>query len=557
MPQIARLIGGAGTGKTTELMGIMDRTLAKVLDPMLIGFSTFTRAARREAANRAGDRFNMKPKELENDGWFRTLHSVAYRCLGIGKDELLTDSKEDRDWLRQYFNGDAPARGAPSMSMPLDDSSVNYCVEEANDADLALGIWDAARARLEPFRAVWREADETDDRTPDLDFCLGVVRRYEQAKRLDHRADFTDLLARFAGRSITTDGAEQCEPEGETPQVEAWFFDEWQDSSALGQAVANRLMAAESVRYVYYAGDPFQAIYRWAGASPRNLMDLECHKSRVMPQSWRCGAPILALGEEQLRDCSDYFDRRIAPARDEGVIDSAYIGGLAQEVDPREQWLVLARTNYLARKVGKLLDDGGVPWLPTRGGGTWAAPVRNRAITAMMSLEGGAWCDGADWKAVLKHLPCKAGGVDLLARGTKSRFDGLTEEQAAEQHSWIQADGLAEVGATPGLVEAIRSRQWRTWIEGAGDYLAAVEQYGAEAVAKPRIRVGTVHSVKGSEADNVALLTTISGPCFRSAQSQEGFNEERRVCYVGITRARKRLLVVQEKRPAYRWKIEP
>ena len=64
----ARLIGGAGTGKTTELMAIMDKLLAREIGPLEVGFCSFTRAARREAATRAADRFGVPVPVLEREG---------------------------------------------------------------------------------------------------------------------------------------------------------------------------------------------------------------------------------------------------------------------------------------------------------------------------------------------------------------------------------------------------------------------------------------------------------------------------------------------------------
>ena len=51
---IARLIGGAGTGKTTELLSVMDGALERLGgDPLRLGFASMTRAAREEATHHA------------------------------------------------------------------------------------------------------------------------------------------------------------------------------------------------------------------------------------------------------------------------------------------------------------------------------------------------------------------------------------------------------------------------------------------------------------------------------------------------------------------------
>ena len=111
------------------------------------------------------------------------------------------------------------------------------------------------------------------------------------------------------------------------------------------------------------------------------------------------------------------------------------------------------------------------------------------------------------------------------------------------------------LGATPAFLEAVRSGRWQAWIPGAAERVAALARWGEELVHDPHVRVGTVHSAKGAEADNVALLTTLSRPCALAARTEKGLDEESRVKYVGVTRARERLLVVRERDARYRWRM--
>jgi superfamily I DNA/RNA helicase len=107
---------------------------------------------------------------------------------------------------------------------------------------------------------------------------------------------------------------------------------------------------------------------------------------------------------------------------------------------------------------------------------------------------------------------------------------------------------LSELGATEQLVAGVRSGAWRGWIGEAAEYLAAVERWGVDVIQHPKVRVGTIHSAKGAEADNVVVLTALSGPCVRGAESQAGHDEQQRVFYVGVTRARRRLIVLDDAR---------
>ena len=71
------MLAGAGTGKTRHLLEMMEAVIEHDVHPMEIGFASFTRTARSEAAERAGAKFGINAFDLEQDGWFRTVHSVA------------------------------------------------------------------------------------------------------------------------------------------------------------------------------------------------------------------------------------------------------------------------------------------------------------------------------------------------------------------------------------------------------------------------------------------------------------------------------------------------
>ena len=552
--QVLQLVGGAGTGKTTELLHLMEKVLERVHDPMLVGFISMTRAARREAANRAGDRFNIPPRVLEQAGWFRTVHSVCYRCLGAGK-ELLTDSADNRKWLSEA-TGEALTATGGNLD---DDMASGFVGADQSDADRALVIWQLARGRLEPYELVRSRLESLGPGVPCLSYCRQVVERYEQAKRLDGRQDFTDLLSRFAGWYCTMDGMEPCTPEGIPPKdVIAWIIDESQDSSKLLHEVELRLIAQDSVRWVYVAGDPWQSIYGFSGASPEHFLTGfgPAVKRIIMPRSYRCAKPILELGESILKkDCLDWFDRHIEPAPHLGVIERIYSDRLPGAVDPTESWLVLARTNWLAAQLGKQLTKSGIPWQSTRGASTWVAPVRNQAITALLALAAGSPIDVCEWQAILKNITVNDGTTVLLERGTKAKYGSLTKDEAITC-GLRTLENLTEWGATLAFVESVRAGRWYVWIHGSIPYAQAIQQWGREAVEKLSIQVGTVHSAKGAEADNVALLTSVPAIVQREVVEQEGAAEEARIRYVGVTRARRRLVIVDERRCSFRWKIE-
>lgn len=255
-PTCARIVGGPGSGKTTRLLEIIDQVIGRLgIDQMQVGFVSFTRAARREAAARAGHKFDIPPQTLEREGWFRTLHSICYRMLGVAKGELISGSKDDTHWLRNAINDSgvsiSNSENDDAMAMPSDHSL----------AGKALALWDAARNRLVPVEAMWEKSHLYDERTPNLWYVKSIINLYEQAKKKDGRIDFGDLLMMFAGRQWTGNHDspfEECEPHGEDPRLPVWIHDECQDTSFLASLVFGRMIRNST--WVYLAGDHHQCL---------------------------------------------------------------------------------------------------------------------------------------------------------------------------------------------------------------------------------------------------------------------------------------------------------
>lgn len=542
MPTVVRIIGGAGTGKTTDLLNRMEQALtAGGYTPFDVGFCSFTKAACLEAANRAGSRFDQNPDDLAQRGWFRTLHSCCYQLVGASANQLIAGTKKDREWLASAV--EAEVSGAT-------DTDGSEVFTGKTDADRILSLWSTARNKLTSLAAVWEPAKYCDERTPDLSECEAIVARYERAKRLDGRIDFVDLLGRYAGTSWNDSrGHFEVYPQGDIPEVPVWFLDEQQDTSPLLDRVCRRLVSAS--RWVGVCLDPFQAIYGWNGADARCAMAWEIQRQSIMPKTWRCPAPVQELGEKILKGCSDYWDRSIAPADHEGHIENgdfrsaSWIEQVCDEIRKplrgphRVTHMLLARSNFMASKIAKRLDAMSVPWVPTNGQNSkWNSPARWEAIVALRGAETGGPVAVPEWQRILQFVPVEGN----LVRGTKSRF----ESYDGDPDALVMTDSLAEWGATPEFIQKIKARAWIPMIEGASEVQAAIDTHGFEAVDRPRVSVGTIHSAKGMEADNVYLLTTLSHQVAKGMETQAGADEERRVQYVGVTRAKRRLTILDE-----------
>lgn len=544
MTKLARLIGGAGTGKTTELLRIMEGALEQLgHDPLMLGFASFTRAARSEAVHRAAKSWGVPPTLLSNKGWFRTVHSTVYRCLDVKGSELITNCKKDIEWVSESLG--------VKVNTEVDDyGNTKFIGDPTTSA--ALNCWSLAKSTLRPLEEIVRGLRSLDDTLPEFASVVRISERYEQAKNLDGRTDFSDMLMRFAGLGIDPrEGIFHKTPEGMLPEVGAWLFDEQQDASPLLDVVCKRLVTAPSVRWAYVVGDPFQAIYGFAGSSAKCFMDWDVQKERTMPKSWRCPPPIARLGEECLRQMhSGYFDRGISPADHEGSVSVCQdIDDVVSQIDPHDSWLMVARTNHQASRIMASLFASGIPakWTTSPEGTTNKAT----GMIALHSLENGKPISGRQWMRAVELLPANMktndGVKKGLVRGTKTKWKNA---EYADDWDVIFPDELGMVGCCEDMTAAIMKGEWVKYVDNGQTWRKQADRWGAELAAEPKVRVGTIHSVKGAEADNVGLLTTVSKRVQDGRDAtQERHNEECRIAYVGVTRARKTLHIINEAKP--------
>jgi superfamily I DNA/RNA helicase len=528
---IDRLIGGAGTGKTRAAIESLERAMERpevAGNPFALGFSSFTRAARSEAAHRAGAAWGVDSRELEDEGWFKTVHAVAHKQLGIRQGELIKGSKEDVKWVSDAVGAEIEAH--------VEDGQAVYGGDSV--ASMALNLWGLARGTLRPLSDVCNEASAAGVEMEEAAEIIRRVEMYERAKRLEGRSDFSDLLSRFAGiRHDPNGGSEHCDPEGHPPfGVVGWIFDEAQDASALIDACCQRLMSGPDVLWCRLMLDPWQVLYGWAGASASHAMAYDVERQTIMPKSYRCAPPILELGERCISGLDDYFDRGIAPADHDGTIEeSGDYEGILSGLDPRVDTLVLARTNWHAAKATEIMRRARVPHQRTKG----KSVGRDVGMGGLWKLQHGQHVTSEEWTQALELLPAKG----LFEHGAKAQW----KKGLSDQFDVIYPEDLPALGCLPTLTAALATKDWQTLVDHGRSWYESAEKWGVEAVQHPRIRVGTIHSAKGLEASKVVYITSKGKRIAESeSMSRDRWSEERRIEYVAVTRAKHSLVVLTD-----------
>jgi DNA helicase-2/ATP-dependent DNA helicase PcrA len=363
-----------------------------------------------------------------------------------------------------------------------------------------LDPYTAWKAWAEPLK--WFEVER---------FCEG----YKRWKEAEGLLDYTDLLEQGQG----------------VLPCDVVIVDESQDLSPLQwQAFWN---FAGNAKRVYIAGDDDQAIYTWAGASPEVFLN-QPGEREILPQSYRCPRRVSALAQEIIRPVR-VRQPKTWHSRD-ALGDVVYAGRFDQVGLPAEgSVLVLYRNHMFASDVsdtlkaqGERFDQNGRPSI---GDGVALAIV--------------------EWEQVRKNqLAVIPDQVErLLELMTRERVS-LEEREAWRQseHTRALVPGNRDDLIRRGLPPAVFHLPWFEALDRLRPdlpYLKACVRAAPKRevfLAPARIRLSSIHGAKGTQADHVLLLTEISKKVERA--TYQAPDDERRVFYVGVTRARESLTVL-------------
>ena len=309
------ILGPPGTGKTHNLLNLVEQELAKGTPPDRIGFVAFTKKAATEARDRAMKKFNLEEQHLP---YFRTLHSFAFHQLGLTKSEVM--SRDNYKEFAQTFGMDlgSVTDGNDSGGIFTTD---NMLINEVN----------LARMKCMELEQHYNESNLQDISWHGL---LRAQRSLEEFKKKKEVFDFTDMIELYLDS-------------GPLPKLDVVFVDEAQDLCKLQWRMVHKI--CQNAKQVYVSGDDDQAIYRWAGADVEHLIKLKGDRE-VLQQSYRCSKVI--------QNCSQRIIGRVRnriPKSWKGTDRNGFVQyhNYPEGVNLREpgSWLVMARTNYMLDEI--------------------------------------------------------------------------------------------------------------------------------------------------------------------------------------------------------------
>jgi DNA helicase-2/ATP-dependent DNA helicase PcrA len=489
------LLGPPGCGKTHSLLVEVESELARGTDPRRIGFFSFTRRAATEAATRAAEKFSLSRSDLP---YFQTIHSLCFRRLGLERGDVL-EADRLRDFGR-WIGVDVRARLIGGEEGTAGGSAVG---------DRILFMENLSRVRGIPLR---QQYDENDD---DLrwETVERVARGLEAYKRHHHLVDYTDMLRMYLDR-------------GQGLGLDVLIVDESQDLSWLQWEVVE--MLAQGCRRVVVAGDDDQAIYHWAGADVERFVGMS-GDVRVLGQSWRVPRAPQRVADEIISRVSHRREKEWAPRNEEGAVVRAH--SFDEASTEGEDVLVLARNTYVIDdQVLPVLRRAGIVY-EYRGHSSVRASVL-RGVTAWEALRAGRVVPVEDARAAYELLAAGSG----VARGHKT-LPAFADDAEVTMGDLQERGGLLTTAIWHEAMERMPREELA--------YLLSARRRGERLRARPRVRVSTIHGAKGGQAEHVVLLTDMARRTWHEAQDNP--EDEARVWYVAVTRARQQLTIVSPK----------
>ena len=501
MNKIEIILGPPGTGKTTTLLDLVDTYLSQKVSPDKIGFISFTRKSVNEAKDRAAKRFIKDPNWFT---YFRTIHSLAFRQLGISTGDVLN---------RKHYRILGNELGLKMTCMIRKD----MVVYEMSKGDQVVFIESLSRLCCEKLKYTWNRLNP-DVSYEELDLFSRSLRAYKKSNLL---IDFTDMLTRYY-------------KEGYKPKLKVLFIDEAQDLCPLQWRIVEQLI--DNSEKVYIAGDDDQAIFRWSGADVDyfiNLAKIRYNKVNILHQSYRLPRVIYNLANQISSQIEVRNDKKFKPTNIKGSV--IYCNSLDDIDLDQETWLILVRNAFIAPDILSYVHISGYSYE-----GFGDSPKDSESLKAALWWE--KLRKGAEITVKEARITLSYASKSKVRGNVSKALMGRTEStrvSMTQLTKWCRIAGPEEI--------------WHEALDKISpedrEYYIAARRKGESLVGLPRIKISTIHGAKGGEAENVILYTDMSARTYRGML--EHMDDEARVFYVGVTRALKRLYIIQPRTPYY------
>ena len=486
------VLGPPGTGKTTTLLKKVDHYL-KETDPDKIGYFAFTQKAAYHARDEAIKKFNLAEDDLP---YFRTLHSLAFRKLGLKKDQVM-QSSHYKDLGKKLGFPVTYADHQPDHGIFTSDSEY-------------LQIINLAQVRNITLEQQYNKHEHTQDlELNKLHIISNELQRYKKEYNL---IDFNDMILDFTRSD-------------KSPKFDVVFIDEAQDLSLMQWDMARSIW--NKTEDAFIAGDDDQAIFKWAGADVDSFIALQDQMINLpLIQSHRIPVKVHQLAMGIINRIKHRINKTWQPRTSEGSLQRHF--DIESVNMSSGEWLVLARTKYMLREIEDVLYRKGL-YYETKHKRSYEKDIQE-AATNWEHLRQGQLLTYKQIEKIYGYMTPEHTDKKLIQGMTKESFYGIDQ-----------------------LIKDFGLKTKKVWFEAFNDagakrinYLRKMRANGEQLNKKPRIELSTIHAAKGGESQNVVLLTDLTKTTLETYHKNP--DDENRLFYVGATRTKENLHIIEPKR---------
>jgi len=592
------VVAGAGTGKTKTLAYRVAYLISQGLDPSRILLLTFTRRASQEMLRRASSIVARGTTSATGRVWGGTFHAISNRLLR---------THHKAAGLRQDFTVMDQGDAEDLMNLIRHDLGLHKAEKRFPRKRTCLSIYSRCLNSSEDLEAVLQS---------EYPWCLEwkkefreIFKRYVERKQKTNVLDFDDLLLYW--KHLASDPAMAKQLSGQFDYV---LVDEYQDTNKLQSAILRGMCTEHS--NIMVVGDDAQSIYRFRGSTVRNMLDFPEQfagtKIITLEQNYRSVTPILDTANLLISEAKEQYSKelwsertskqmpRLVTCKDEAEQDEYVVERILQHYEegiPLRRQAVLFRTAYLSTSLELELTRRNIPYHKYGGLRFMEAAHVKDLISIMRLLENPR--DELAWFRVVQLM-------DGIGPGTASKivdhvfehqgdprsvktFKGPPAAQDELKDFCAMIDDVAPMGVNEPAIQLERIRKFYDKLlkktydnpHARERDLISLEQIASgyksrrkflvdlqldppsstSDLAGPPVKdedyliLSTIHSAKGGEWDAVFLIHATDGfiPSDLAAGSPEELEEERRLTYVALTRARDFLYVSRPLRYYHRW----
>ena len=575
------VLAGAGSGKTSVLTNRIAYLIEDGVSPANILAITFTNKAAREMKERVTKLIGADARYIQ----ISTFHSFGlkilkenYEFLGYDKNFIILDSDDTLTVVKKLMK------------------DLNMNPKYYNARELRGKISSAKNELITPEKFKKQEYDEK---------IVTLYKKYCQKLKAGNSVDFDDLL-------ILPIKLFEISPSILNSYQERYKYiliDEYQDTNE-AQYVFSK-MISKKYRNIFVGGDNDQAIYAFRGANYKNILNFEkdypdC-KTILLEEKYRSTKTILNAANSVIKHNKLRKDKNLWSNNEEGdkikyiKIDDEKAEGdyvvkeikkIAENGTSYDDIAILYRTNAQSRSIEEAMLKANIPYriigsfyfynrkeikdllcylrlinnpkddvsltrvinVPKRGiGNVTIANINARAeennISMFESITSGK---ELAFKQLIEELQASSENktltelVELVLEKSGLKKE-LSEEKTLENE--IRLENLEEFKS---ITKNYENEFGEVSLDDFLNEISLVSDVTEHSEGNNKVSLMTVHSVKGLEYDYVFIIGMEEGifPHYNSIMegTNEAIEEERRLCYVAITRAKKKLWIINTKK---------